>query len=248
MELRRYLTVLRSRRWLIFVTTALAALVAYGVTASPDRYVARSTIYVGSTAIAFDPGAGEISNDRMAGLDRLVLTFSRMIDSEPVAERAIDELDVDLTPDEVVAATTTTPELATQLLYIDVVDADPALAQSLSTALADAFVEAVQEFEPVDSEGSIPRLPAYVFERASLPEHPVPSGQVRSVILAALFGLVVGAGVAFLLDYLDVSIRTAADAERYLELPVLGVIPEVGDHVPSDARDAAPPAQPIRGR
>ena len=198
----------------------------------PAAYVARSTLYVGSTTISFDARQGEISGDRIAALQSIVLTFSKMIDSEPIALRAIQQLDLDIPPKEVVEQTTASPEPVTQLLYIDVTDPDPAVAQALANGLADAFVEAVQEFEPGGSEGAVPRLPAYVFERAQLPDEPVPTQQVQSVVLATLFGLLVGAGLAFLLDYLDVSLRTAADVERRLELPVLGVIPALGDDVP----------------
>ena len=78
----------------------------------------------------------------------------------------------------------------------------------------------------------MPRLPAYVFERAQLPQAPQPTQQPRTVLLAMMFGFLVSAGLAFLLDYLDLSLRTSADVERLLELPVLGVIPALGDEVP----------------
>jgi capsular polysaccharide biosynthesis protein len=45
------------------------------------------------------------------------------------------------------------------------------------------------------------------------------------LILGGLFGFLAAAGLAFLLEYLDVTIKSAADAERRLELPVLALIP-----------------------
>ena len=230
MELRQYLSVLRSRLWLILVTTIVAGVAGGLVSNTTPEYVARSTIYVGDRGGTVDTPA-ELSTDRLAALDRVVLTFSKMIDSEPIAEEAIGALDLDVDADDVVDATEVRPEPATQLLYIDVGDSDPAVAQALSNALADAFVESVLEFEPSETgteEGSVPQLPAYVFQRASLPTEPVPTGQARTIVLATLFGLVVGTGLALLLDYLDVSLRSAADVERRLELPVLGVIPALG--------------------
>ena len=50
---------------------------------------------------------------------------------------------------------------------------------------------------------------------------------LRNVIVASIFGLLVAAILAFLLEYLDITVKTAADAERRLELPVLGIIPYV---------------------
>ncbi len=238
MELRQYLSVLRGRLWLILVTTLLAGGMGFALSSSSPTYVARSTIYVGSRSISLEPNAGDLTTDRLAAIDRLVLTFSKMIDSEPVASRAIRQLDLERDAEDVVDATSVRPEPATQLLYIEVSDEEPTTAQSLSNALADAFVEAVQEFEPGDTEGAVPRLPAYVFKRAQLPNTPEPTNQVMTVIQATLFGLLAGIGTAFLLDYLDVSLRTAADVERRLELPVLGVIPALGE-TPFGGRGAA---------
>jgi len=50
-----------------------------------------------------------------------------------------------------------------------------------------------------------------------------------NLILGALIGLVFGVGIAFFLEYLDTSVKTLEDVERYLQVPVLAVIPkEVG--------------------
>ncbi len=242
MELRRYLAIFRRRLWFILATLLLTTSVGYAVTEEPPQYLARTTIYVGSRTISLEPGANELSGDRAAALDRLVLTFSKMIDSEPIAQRTVVQLDLDRSPREVVEATSVKPEPATQLLYIDVTDIDPAVAQSLANGLAEAFVEAVQEFEPGDTEGAVPRLPAYVFERAGLPTAPVPTNQLQSVVLAALFGLLAASGLAILLDYLDLTIRSAADAERRLELPVLGVIPLLDGYLPPERLNPTPAA------
>ncbi len=44
--------------------------------------------------------------------------------------------------------------------------------------------------------------------------------------LAPAFSLVVGIGLAFFIDGLDLTVRTAGQAEEYLELPVLATLPE----------------------
>jgi receptor protein-tyrosine kinase len=230
-ELRQYLSVLRSRLWLILVTTALCAVVGFVISNSEPTYVARSTVYVGSRG---SETTQDLSADRLQALDRLVLTFSKMIDSETIAERAIKQLDLDVDAEDVVAHTSVRAEPFTQLLYVEVSDPDPATAQALANALTDEFVDAVQEYEPGEAtatgdEGSVPRLPAYVFEKARLPTQAQASGQVQTVILTTVLGLIVSCALAFLLDYLDVSLRSAADVERRLELPVLGVIPAFGE-------------------
>lgn len=230
MELRQYLSVLRSRLWLILAATLLAGGAGFTMSSSTANYEAQSTLYLGAQSP--DSTGGDLTSDRLAVLDRQALTFSKMIDSDPVASRALKLVDTDLDPDDLVKDTEVTPEPATQLLYIKVQNKDPEVAKDLSNALADTFVDAVQEFVPGEEVGTVSRLPAYVFERAQQPSSPEPTDQLRTTLLATLFGLIGGAALVFLLDYLDVSLRTAADVERRLELPVLGVIPELGGDDP----------------
>jgi len=58
---------------------------------------------------------------------------------------------------------------------------------------------------------------------------PVSPNVTMNLALGAVVGLIFGVGIAFLLEYLDTSVKTLEDVERYLQVPVLAVIPkEVG--------------------
>ena len=79
----------------------------------------------------------------------------------------------------------------------------------------------------------MPTLPAYVFERASLPTTPIPTGSLRSALVGLLLGLVSSVGIILLIDSLDVTIRDHEDAELELDLRVLGAIPLHDSELPS---------------
>ena len=61
--------------------------------------------------------------------------------------------------------------------------------------------------------------------RAVTPSGPIGPERNRNIVLAFLVSLLGGAGLAFLLDYLDDSIRTSDDIGRNLGLPTLALIP-----------------------
>lgn len=65
---------------------------------------------------------------------------------------------------------------------------------------------------------------------------PVAGKQVMKLILALLLSPILGVGVAFLLYYTDNTIKTAAEAEKLLGLPVLCAIPESKAHAFSRQR------------
>jgi capsular polysaccharide biosynthesis protein len=50
-------------------------------------------------------------------------------------------------------------------------------------------------------------------------------GLISEIALRTLIGLLVGIGLAFLVDYLDPSVRTRQEVESLLALPVIGEIP-----------------------
>ncbi|QTA79177.1 Lipopolysaccharide biosynthesis protein [Desulfonema limicola] len=64
-----------------------------------------------------------------------------------------------------------------------------------------------------------------IVETAALPQYPVKPNKKRNVLLGAVLGLMLGIGIAFLREYMDQSIRTEDDVQKYLNLPVLSVIP-----------------------
>src|SRR5579862_6382568 len=80
-------------------------------------------------------------------------------------------------------------------------------------------------------EMELPRSPVEVLDRA---EPPLPQMYVKpniwvNVGLGAAAGLVFGVALAFFIEFLDTSIKRIDDVERYLGLPVLGVIgPQAG--------------------
>jgi succinoglycan biosynthesis transport protein ExoP len=66
---------------------------------------------------------------------------------------------------------------------------------------------------------------ASVVKSAELPTDPVDPQPLRSAALAVAIGLLLGLGAAFLVDYLDDSIRSPADLEGITDHPVLAVVP-----------------------
>jgi polysaccharide biosynthesis transport protein len=65
-----------------------------------------------------------------------------------------------------------------------------------------------------------------VVERAVLPLSPIKPKKKLNLALSIIFGLMTGVGLAFLLEYMDRSLRTEEDVQRYMDLAVLTVVPE----------------------
>jgi len=55
---------------------------------------------------------------------------------------------------------------------------------------------------------------------------PVKPNKTLNIGLGLIFGLIMGVGLAFFIEYLDTSVKTIDDVERAFQAPVLGVIPQ----------------------
>ena len=62
-------------------------------------------------------------------------------------------------------------------------------------------------------------------EEARVPREPIGPPRVRNIIIALLLSLGLGVGLAFLLDYLDDTLKSVEDVDRHLHLPTLAIIP-----------------------
>lgn len=72
----------------------------------------------------------------------------------------------------------------------------------------------------------MPRTPITLHELPKIATSPVFPNVTLNLILGAGVGFIFGIGIAFLLEHLDTSVKSLEDVERYLQVPVLAVIPK----------------------
>ena len=80
------------------------------------------------------------------------------------------------------------------------------------------------------------RSPNYlsVIETAQLPTTPVSASATTTILLAAAIGMALAVGAAFLLEYLDDTLKTPDDVTEVVQLPILGIIARIAGEKPDD--------------
>ncbi len=104
---------------------------------------------------------------------------------------------------------------------VDYLDAQRELAtaqEMLNTMKTKLIGETIQERIPTNS--------IIVHEDPVISQNPVSPNVTLNLMLGAVVGLIFGVGIAFFLEYLDTSVKTLEDVERYLQVPVLAVVPK----------------------
>lgn len=72
----------------------------------------------------------------------------------------------------------------------------------------------------------VPRTPVEIVDSAEPSSRPISPNLILNVLLSIFVGLGAGVGLAYFIEYLDTSIKTADDVERWIELPVIGLVPQ----------------------
>jgi len=76
----------------------------------------------------------------------------------------------------------------------------------------------------------------HILDQATPPRTVYKPNKVLNLSLAMAIGLMLGVGLAFFVEYLDSSVKTPDDVDRYIRLPSLGVIPSVSSYLPAPQR------------
>lgn len=200
---------------LIFVTL-VAALV--GFTASKflmnPKYDSSALMIVNTRQ---DVNAN-VTSDQINSATKLVSTYSIIIKSDTVLQQVIDNLGLNLTYAKLNKRVTVAAVDDTQVMKITVQSDSPEWArqvcEQIITVAPDVIKEAVEA-------GSVK-----VISNPSLATEPVSPNIEKNTMLAAAVGFVLVISIIVLQVLLDNKINTEEDVTKYLDMTVLGVIPQ----------------------
>ena len=223
MELRDYLRGLR-RHWLAIVLMTLIGIGAgYGWTLlQTPVYTAGASGYVVSTQTE-DVGISTLG-DSLARSK--VQSYLDIAGWRSVAEGAIDELELETTPEELVTHVTVTNPADTVIMKISAEASTPESARDLAEAWIEAMIVEIDEIEGNGSEGSAP-VTVIPGDSASLPTTPSFPDVQTAMLVGGILGFGFGVAFALIRTVSDRRIRTADDAESKTGVAVVGTIPMV---------------------
>ncbi len=86
----------------------------------------------------------------------------------------------------------------------------------------------LKRFKETGVAGGLETNNVRVVEGAVAPTAPVKPRRIWNLAMSIAGGLLLGFVVAFTVDYFDTTVKTPDDVERYLGLPVIGIVPVFG--------------------
>jgi capsular exopolysaccharide synthesis family protein len=218
MDLQQYLHAVRTNWWAVALPVVFAvAIGAFVASRAEPQYRASVTFFV---ATSNQPaGQSAVQGDEFA--QRRVNSYLGLLSTDRLANKVIDESGLDLAPSQIKRMMGADSDVDTLLLTATVTHESQELVERVAQAVSSEFVDLVDE---VENRGS--GRPAVQLEVVSGPNvTKVPAQRAVAIGVPAAIGLVVGLGLAWLLEVRDKTIRSEAQLRELEQAPVLGMVP-----------------------
>src|SRR5699024_386200 len=221
-ELQQIFTILKKRMKLI-IGTAVAVLAI----AAFISFVILTPIYESSTQLLVNK---EIEEDQFNSQDiqtnlQLIETYSLIIKSPAILDIVAERLNGEYTVSQLNEKISVNSVEQSQVIDIKVQDKSPNVAATIANETAKVFQEEIVELMNVDNVN--------ILSTAEVSENPSPikPNPKLNTAIGLVLGAMLGIGVAFLLEYLDTTVKNEKDVEELLDLPVLETISTITDNV-----------------
>ena len=212
-DLTEIFFVLLKKIWLILLVGILLAAGAgfYTKKYITPQYQSTSMLYVLGKSTSITSLA-----DIQLGT-QLTSDYVIMIKSRPVVNEVIENMNLDLTYEQMVKKIAVNNPSNTRIIKITVTDPDPFMARDIATEFVNVSKKKMAESMVTDEPT--------VLEEGSLNETPVSPSLKKNCLMAALLGMILTCSVLIVMYMMNDTIKTPEDIEKYLGISTLGMIP-----------------------
>ncbi|WP_059172543.1 YveK family protein [Bacillus sp. FJAT-27445] len=221
LSLREVAVVLRKWLWLIIVLSLSTALIA-GVMSFfviEPHYQYSSQFLVNQKS----PDPRGVTGDDIRTNVELINTYKGIIHSPVILDGVIKELKLKLPTEKLREKINISSEESSQLVTVKVTDPDPKRAAAIANWTVRIFQKKIPQLMNVDNVKILSEA------KVEADPQPVSPNMGLNIVIGIIIGTMAGAGIAYVLEYVNNTIKTEADISGKLHVPVLGVIPHIKD-------------------
>lgn len=215
MEISDYLRILRQRGWIILLMMVLVAAAAFGFSKI------QTEVFQSSLRLLVLPARTDFGQAQAA--KELLRSYEQWLRSSYRAQAVINELQLDMTAPALLADMQVASDNASFVINLTIENTDPDLGNDIARTWGNQLIQwqnanndAVRQEDRINIE--------FLDDPQVALESPK---TMINTAAGAVFGLLLGLLLIFLLEWLGSGVmRRSQDIERYLEIPVIGSIPQ----------------------
>ncbi|MCA1026272.1 capsular biosynthesis protein [Cytobacillus kochii] len=217
-SLKELYDTLKKRIVLILSITIAAALIS-GVVS----YFVLTPVYQSSTQILVNQAKDnqEITKNDLDGNLQLINTYNVIIKSPAILDIVKEELNLSVSTSALNEKISVQSEQNSQVVKITVEDESAEQAALIANKTAEVFRSEIPDIMNIDNVSIL--ASAEITENQS----PIKPNPLLNIAIAFVVGLMAGVGLAFLLEYMDNTVKNEEDIEKAVGLPVLGLVANI---------------------
>lgn len=214
-QLLDYIDIFKKKIWIIALTSVLLLMIGliFSFYIIKPEYQTFSTLMIGNLQNSDE----RIDYNDILLSQKLVSTYSEIAKSRTVLNEVIKNLDLDITYEAITKKINIKQVGDTGIIKIESKNESPEIAAKLADEIAKVFIKYVVKIMSAEN--------VHIIDRAEKPIKPIRPVLIVNMTVAGILGIMIGAFIIFLIEYLDNTIKTSDDIVKYLELPVIGTIP-----------------------
>ena len=205
-------------RWQLIVSITLTSVIIasfFTLFIVKPKYEASTKLFIGKES-SENKDQSYSSND-VQMYQKLLKTYSDVIMTSDLVERALSSENLDVDSESVLAGLTVTPKTDTQILQIQYTNTDKNLAMEVVDAITQEFVKTSSEL--------ISNANVKIIETVKLPQSPVSPNKKLNISVAFVLGLLISTTLALVLEFMNNTFKDKEQVENILGVPVIGTIP-----------------------
>lgn len=148
---------------------------------------------------------------------KLISTYREIIKSKDLLNRVIADLNLDMSYDELFKMIKVESVTNTDIMKVTVTTENADLSANIVNQLTKVFEDELMIIYGIKN--------TYILGDGEVEEEPVNVNLIKNVVIFAMVAVILVMMVIFMMYFFDTSIKNKADAERFLGIPVLAVIP-----------------------
>lgn len=174
--------------------------------------------YKSQTSLVLTSGTDKITQNDITVNKNLVSTYREIIKSRRILSPVIENLQLDLTTEELSKKIAVTSTNDTEIIVITVTDTDSIKARDIANEIAKVFQKDIANIIPIDNISLV--------DEAVEASKPYNVNVLKQYIIGVGAGFLIGSMIITIMFYFDDSIKRPEDIEEKVGLSVLSTVPK----------------------
>lgn len=217
-NLKRLNSVLKKNQIKIIIILLLFALCGYFYSYNfvVPKYKSTSTILLASNSLNRDNNT--VTQTDVNLNKTLISTYGKILKSNNVLEKVIENLNLNVTKEDLYKNVQIEEVKDTQIIQIGVVNEDATMAQKIANELNKVFIEEIKQIYKMDNIN--------VVDKASMEVEPYNVNHIRDILVFVLIGIIFSISMISVIYFFDTTIKIEQDVEEFIGVNLIGIIPK----------------------